>query len=218
MGMDSSRIHWDVGRSSFQRLSLHGPRGMTESWISTTQEPGFRSPTHPKSSSHGLLCVIPQFESTIRITGSAILRLSPPAGRAGQSGVWDASASWPSSAGNRHWRLGSSCPRRHPGGTESFPPKRMRRRDAMAFSLACGRPAKNVKPERFSWIRASSAWSLADVLRCSALTYLASICARLTPCTPAKSTAQLKTRPTESSRLRSARRGWCAGLDRRHAR
>ncbi len=84
-------------------------------------------------------------------------------------------------------------------------------------------PACRPKPGRFSWIRASSGcqrpptlpsraalragddaplhWSLADVLRCSALPYFASIGARLTPRTPAKSAAHLRTRPTESSRL-----------------
>jgi hypothetical protein len=41
----------------------------------------------------------------------------------------------------------------------------------------------------------------AVVLRCSALTYLVSICSRLTPCTPTKSAAQLNSRPTESSQL-----------------
>ena len=72
-------------------------------------------------------------------------------------------------------------------------------------------------PERFSWIAgvadaalrvllcssydAPLHWSSADVLRCSALPYFVPICARLTPRTPAESTAHLKTRPTESSRL-----------------
>ena len=62
--------------------------------------------------------------------------------------------------------------------------------------------ANRPRPGRFRWIRGSSTWSLAAVLRCSSLTYFVSICSRLTPRTPAKSTAQLSTRPTESSRQR----------------
>jgi hypothetical protein len=60
--------------------------------------------------------------------------------------------------------------------------------------------ANRPRPERFSWHRGSSAWSLAVVLRSSALTYLVSIGSRLSPRTPTKSAAQLNSRPTESSR------------------
>jgi hypothetical protein len=60
--------------------------------------------------------------------------------------------------------------------------------------------ANRPRPERFSWHRGSSAWSLAVVLRGSALTYLVSIGSRLSPRSPTKSAAHLNSRPTESSR------------------